>query len=99
MKVKAKVFHDGKGNRMIFPCFMYKVDDPDIPLATYFWSYGLQLSVATGLEMEDGWLEFDDEYFPHFIMDVGSRGFAHGSATAYLFDGPQFKEIADEQIG
>ncbi len=92
MKVKAKVFHDGKGNRMIFPCFVYKINEENIPLETYFWSYGLQLGVATGLEMEKGWFEFDDNVFPHVKMEIGSYGFEHGYATAYLFDGPQFED-------
>lgn len=95
MKTKAKVFRDPHGNRFIFPMFIYH-DDDIIPLETTFWDYSMRLHTATGIEMENDWLEFDDEKFPHFSSDIGSRGFAHGRASAYLFEGPLFDKTMKE---
>ena len=98
MKSKAKVFYDRYGNRMIFPCYMYREKDYDtIPLETTFWTFHMGLRMATGLEMEDKWYEFDDEKFPHVRMEIGSQGFMHGAATVYLFDGPEFNKILEER--
>ena len=96
MKVKAKVFEDNQGNRFIFQSYTYSVDDVTIPLETTFWSIGIGMNMATGIKMLDGWKEFDDENFPHVVIDLISNGFAHGGATAYAFEGPLFDEIKIE---
>ena len=72
--------------------YMYGEDDL-IPTATTFWSIGMGMNVATGINMEEGFLEFDDDNFPHVVGEVGSRGFEHGAATAYYFDGPLFEDV------
>ncbi len=94
-QTKAKVFKDPSGNRMLFSMYMYREGD-DVPLATTFWDIGWGFRIATGLEMEKGWLEFDDEAFPHVVTDIGSRGFLHGRATALVFAGPIFDEVKAE---
>lgn len=92
---RAKVFRDDKGNRMVFPSMIYD-DRADEPLATEMWRRGLEMRAATGLEMEEGWLDIDRARFPHVVTEAGSSGFLHGRATAYLFDGPVFEAIKSE---
>jgi hypothetical protein len=92
MNARAKVFRDDNGNRMVFPGWVY-YDRAAEPLETTWWSRAMMMRTATGLEIEDGWLEFDPEKFPHIDTTIGSRGFAHGSERVFVFAGPAFDEI------
>ncbi|MEP3665792.1 MAG: hypothetical protein ABJN42_03550 [Roseibium sp.] len=73
---------------MLFPGYIYGPDE-DAPIN--FWSIGMSLSAATGLTMEDDWIEFDADQFPHIKTSAGSAGFLHGSEDVILFDGPEFR--------
>jgi hypothetical protein len=95
MQARAKVFRDDKGNRMLFPAYIYRGDD-EVPLSSFWFSKYHEMRLATGLEMEDDWLVFDDEHFPHVKTDITSPGFAHGGAEVLLFDGPQFQSVLAE---
>lgn len=86
---RAKVFKDTQGNRLVFPGMIYDTPE-DEPLAPALWSLGQSIRSATGLEMEEGWLDLDRASFPHVTVEVTSPGFAHGGETAYVFDGPFF---------
>lgn len=92
-KMRAKVFRDADGNRMLFPAYIYS-DKADEPLETWWFCKGIAIRNATGLKMERDWLEFDSKHFPHVETRIGSRGFAHGSETVLLFDGPEFSKVA-----
>lgn len=92
MKVKAKSFIDEDGNKFIFPGYIYREED-EVPFESYFWSIALDIRTATGIRMEVGWFEFDDENFPHFQSELASAGFAHGSETVYLYAGPKFDDL------
>ena len=92
MKVKAKSFIDEEGNKFIFPGYLYGKED-EVPFENRFWSIALDIRAATGVRMEAGWFEFDDENFPHFQLEINSAGFAHGSEPAYLYAGPKFDEL------
>lgn len=92
---RAKVFKDKDGNRMLFPGLIYESRE-DEPLATALWSYGNQMRVATGIEMEDGWHEFDLTAFPHVVTQLASPGFEHGGTDAYVFEGPVFDKVKSE---
>lgn len=95
-QAKAKIFVDHKGNRFLFPAYVYPEGSDDlIPLATTFWSIGLEMKVAVGIDMEEGWFEFDDEKFPHVVTTLIHPGFAHGGATTWVFEGPTFDEVAN----
>ena len=87
MKSKAKVFADQRGNRMMFPAYIY---DEGEHIPANLWSVGMTIQAATGLKMEADWHEFDRSAFPHIKTDIGSAGFAHGSEDVYIFDGPEF---------
>lgn len=91
---RTKVFKDPQGNRMLFPSMIY-YNRADEPLGTDLWSRGIQMRAATGLEMENDWLEIDTEKFPNFRIEIGSSGFAHGAATVLLFEGPKFNEMCE----
>lgn len=89
----VKVFHDNKGNRLVFPAYIYtSLGDDDVPSATDFWSIGMNMRLATGLDMEDEWMVVDLNAFPHLETAVAHSGFLHGRADAYLFAGPVFDE-------
>lgn len=89
MKATARVFKDQDGNRMMFPAYIYR-DDEEIETLS---DQSMMIKLSTGLEMENELYVFDDEVFPHFKTRVGSAGFAHGSESVYLFDGPEFDAL------
>lgn len=93
--LKAKVFKDKSGNRLLFPAYIYDVD-AETPLETEFWGISMSMQMMTGLEMEPDWLEFDNGNFSHFEMSVGSAGFRHGSAHALIFEGPEYDKMKAE---
>jgi hypothetical protein len=95
MLSKAKVFKDDKGNRMMFPGYIYD-EGEELPSQGSFWNTGIEIKIATGLDMEPEWFDFDRAKFPHVKTSIGSSGFAHGSAEVYLFDGPAFLEIKEQ---
>lgn len=90
--MRAKVFRDKLGNRMVFPAHVYAKRE-DEPLETDWWVLGQQMRVATGLKMEDEWLDIDPLNFPRVNTEVGSSGFLHGRSEAFLFAGPEFDKV------
>jgi len=94
---KTKSFTDDKGNRMIFPAMIIR-DDRDRPTATdvMFWAMEMNV-ILNDLKSDEGWYEFDTENFPHVSMNVCSRAFQHGAATGYVFAGPEFDKVVNEQ--
>ena len=90
---RAKVFTDDDGNRMVLPWLIFE-NKEDEPLSTTLWTYATRMACATGLKMEDGWLKFEPDDFPHVVVNILSRGFEHGGGTVYMFSGPKFDEIA-----
>lgn len=96
MKARAKVFCDDKGNRVLFPAYIYRGND-EVPGDAFWFTERLQMKTATGLDMEADWFEFDDEVFPHVKMPIYSSGFALGLEHVFLFDGPEFEEAMAQQ--
>tara|TARA_R110000765_G_scaffold291496_1_gene387187 strand:+ start:160 stop:438 length:279 start_codon:yes stop_codon:yes gene_type:complete len=86
---RAKVFTDNKGNRMLFPAYIYFKREDELP-AFDFVEIGLSYQLATGLKIEDDWLEFDPANFPHAEIEIGHSGFAYGGTSVLLFDGPEY---------
>jgi hypothetical protein len=86
---RAKVFKDNLGNRMLFPAYIY-FNREDEPREFEFFEIGMRYQLATGLKIEDEWLEFDPENFPHAQIEIGHSGFAHGGTSVLLFDGPEY---------
>ena len=73
MMSKAKVFVDDKGNSMLFPAYIY---DEDEFVPSSLWTVGMKIRSATGLKMQDGWIEIDRAKFPHIKTRIGHLGFA-----------------------
>ncbi len=97
---KALAYTDDKGNRMIFPCdICWAEEDENIHYekrrnadARY-----ITLSCIMHLKADKEWTEFDQNHFPHVRTEIGHRNFLHGGATVYLFAGPWFDEVLQEQ--
>ncbi|MBO9428137.1 hypothetical protein [Sulfitobacter sp. R18_1] len=96
MKARAKVFCDDKGNRVLFPAYIYRGNE-ELPGDAFWFTERLRMRTATGLDVEADWFEFDDESFPHIKTSIGSSGFAHGAEDVFLFDGPEFEEAMAHQ--
>lgn len=88
-------FHDHHGNRMMFPSFIQWGKETDLSSSSINGRLLTICMLITDLTMED-WYEFDAEKFPHFKTEILSRGFEHGAATVYLFEGPEFDRIMAE---
>lgn len=92
---KTKTFLDRKGNRSIFPSLIIFSDDPN-PRSEYDIECEARgITSYIDIKLEDGWLEFDEDNFPHIKGELLSPGFVHGAATSYVFAGPLFDEIAN----
>lgn len=84
------------GNRFTFRSLCDFYDDPNRKFATSFWSEAQMIALALNAEIEQEWLEFDQDHFPHVVGDLISRGFAHGAATAMIISGPWFDETINK---
>ena len=97
MKLKAKVFADATGNRMIFPAYMYPIDADNVPTETEFWSKATMIRAATGLVMEPGWLEFDDMKFPTLIQLLAVPALDM-AVNEFLFSLGRHSDLCDEVL-
>lgn len=94
---KTKSFTDPEGNRMVFPSMIIYSDDPDARSEHDISIQAMGIGLMTGLKVDDDWLIFEQDKFPHLEGEVGSPAFLHGRATVYTYAGPVFEEAAREQ--
>jgi hypothetical protein len=87
---RTQSFTDDKGNRFIFPSMIIYPDDEKSMAAHDVTLKAMTLSIALRADLDNDWLEFDPEHFPHVSTIAGHHNFMHGGATVYLFAGPEF---------
>lgn len=99
MKAKSVAFTDHLGNRFIYPSMIIWPDEEaefSNPTEADIILKGMTLSLATNTKMDKDLFEFDPETFMHLRTDIHHRGFMHGGATVYLFEGPRFEKYLEE---
>jgi len=92
-KHKTPVFFDKDGNRFIFAGYAVNCETGETAAGLSGANVvieAMMLSVTTGLQKEEEWLEFDNDHFPHVKTDLLSRAFEHGGVEVMCFSGPQF---------